>query len=267
MQRFTEMSVLKSVETAMDSRGEYEIVIEIKRHVPYLARSRDLYADTREERRLAREDQLKRNGKYSLPQIYSVLKDNADIKMNPHLQHVKKCWIKTEAAIKIYNMINMCIDTIHERMPPVLVKSYLQMDTLFQEIQEILEKYDHPRHPDRIVEKVYELEDILLKSREIIEDFWLKRPEVALRLPSEILHRIFSPSVFARELYLPYTFGHSPLPEWTDPEIIYMINEARKTLGLDISSEIVCPKMLLSRSFKHTVGKENDMLIFTITVD
>lgn len=250
-------------ETISDSNAEIKH-IEIRRRFPFQSRPRDLFAETREERWLARIDRREMKYKYSLPMIYAEIKLGIDRSIPSFMWDGEDVIIfRAKRIVRMYKIISESVEQIHKRMPEFLMKSYLQIDVLFEDIEDAVRACD----TEKSVTILTKVGDILFKTKEIIESFWKKRPELALRLPSVILKNILSEDLFESHDYLPYTFGAQPLPAWTDPMVVSIINKTRMRIGLpEHLYEIISPEMLIEKT--NAIGERiGNSLKYTIVVD
>lgn len=228
--------------------------IQIKRMIAFQKRPRDIYAETRGERLLARTEKIKSGSYYSLPEIFALLKTALE---NMESNGPKRADLlkKTKNAIDVYTAIPRALDILQKRMPVVLINSYLQISHLRRDISKNMEIFGAPGNVDEKVVRLLEnLEEVLYRASEAMLGFWKSMPDVALRLPFEITKDFLSSDVFESDPYRRYTIS-SMLPYWVDPRIMAMINEARKNMFQIPPLPIMTATELLSQQLREGTAK------------
>lgn len=150
---------------------------------------------------------------------------------------------------RFYTKVQLVFNLFYNTLPRLMLKVYEKIYTLKGELNRFIEQY---LHLSEIVEVLNELIDVLDEAKEGFHCFWRTNPESAIRIPYGISQNIISTELFLTDTYLPYIMGN-PLPEWIDPQIVMMMNEARKIYHKRIQTiarrkELIIPLSLLKIS-------------------
>lgn len=259
--RETQITVFNTSEINYDT-GLMER-IEIKRRFEYMWRERDLYAETREERFLARRDMNNANDLITLPTIYKIVHGNVNPVIRPGIKIRDAVILRTKGAIKAFTVINKHIKTIHRRMPLLIIASYEQIDKLFEEMTGMYQNYEGD---DKVITLIDILSDLLLTAKEVIEHFWKKSPELALKLPSNIVKSIITVDLLLTPDYVQYVLEHPEMP-WLDPFVVVKLNEAMEIMKINKTFEAQIPRKLLDESIatgQATKKTVNGVVVYTI---
>lgn len=150
---------------------------------------------------------------------------------------------------RFYTRVQLVFNLFYNTFPRLMFKVYEKIYTLKDELNRYIEQYVHLVE---ITQVLNELIDLLEEAKEGFHCFWCANPESAIRIPYYISQNILSTEIFLTDKYLPYIMGN-PLPKWVDPQIVMMINEARKIYHTRIQTiarrkELIIPLSLLKMS-------------------
>lgn len=234
------------VSETKERMGAGFVLIKIMRATDYHYRKRDLYAETREERYLAREERNAANEHYTLPEIFNIIKDKLNLGSDYGTR--KNVIQRSRKVTELYEAIPKAMNILQKRMPCVVFSAFKQTTPLLQDIESVTPRFDGTRgeRDEKVMGILQKAEDVLMIAREKMEHFWKKNPELLLALPHDILIEVVSRDLFLSPLYLPFTTGQSELPKWVDPELMTCLNEARTQLELPPHPKLVMtPEMFL----------------------
>ena len=198
----------------------------IFRNIPYIFRNEtfeDLSEDENHSEEFEENEEVE-NG-YNAKKIYKIIKRKLR-EINPFIQNGDTPGLLNN----IFHLEELCamysktLTILQARMPRLLIRIYERMEKLDMEAQERLEYYTNVEEMP-IIDRLNKMRIVLRETKIKIISFWQGIPEFFIRLPTSITSEYLFPQMFLTEPYLPYITGH-PLPEWTDPIVIGVMNEA-----------------------------------------
>jgi len=171
-------------------------------------------------------DENTENG-YNVLDIYRFMKTTTD-QVVPDLPRgdVSGLLSNLHYIQELYTETTKVLTILQSRLPGVLVKQYEMIEFLTNEIGEEI-KYYLEFEMDDVLNRLWDVRRILQEAKKKIILFWRQIPEFFIRLPINITREFLSPQLFLSGDYFPYITG-SPLPEWTDPDVIAAMNVALK---------------------------------------
>lgn len=125
-------------------------------------------------------------------------------------------------------------DIVQKRMPRFLIKFYEKVQT-FRKNADLLFDY---AHEIKIRDDLESIKQVFNNVEKEIMTFWKNDPLTFFRMPLRIIKDELAVELFKTERFLPYILGTSPLPLWTDPIAVSMINETRKIIQIKEQTKI-----------------------------